>query len=86
MADVSWRLPHDAMQHQSVGRDSHDNEDRADDDALHAPAENRIGYDGKRLVHDHICQQEGHQEQMSIFADGHDLGRVALLLTGSALN
>lgn len=71
------------MQHQSVDKDSHDNEHRADDDALHASAENRIGYDRKRLIHDHICQQKRHQEQMSVFADGLDLSRVELLLRGA---
>lgn len=64
-----------------VDSDSHDNENRADDNALNASAENRVRYDRKRLVYDHICQEKGHQQQMSIFADGLDLGRVAFLLT-----
>ena len=59
----------------------HDNQDRADDDTLYASTQNRVGNNGECLVHDHVSQQKCHQKEVSILADGLDLGSVKLLLT-----
>ena len=40
-----------------MGRDVHDDEDGADDDALDAATEDRVGDDGERLVDDHVCKK-----------------------------
>ena len=60
--------------------DVHDDEDGADDDALDAATEDRVGDDGERLVDDHVCKKERDEEQMSVLADRLDLVRVQLLL------
>ena len=61
-------------------RDSHDDEDGADDDALDAATEDGVGDDGERLVDDHVCKKERDEEQMSVLTDRLDFVRVQLLL------
>jgi len=62
-------------------RYSHDDEHCADDDALYAPAENRVRDDGKRLIDDHIREKKRDEEQVSILTDRLDLVRVFTLQT-----
>lgn len=61
----------------------HDNEHRADDDALHAAAEDRVRDNGERLVDDHVRKQEGDEQEVSVLADGLDLVGIPLLVSGT---
>ena len=62
-----------------MSRDVHDDEDGADDDALHTAAEDRVRDDGQRLVHDHVREQQRDEEEVPVLADGLDLVRILLL-------
>ena len=66
-------------------RDSHDDEDGADDDALRAAAQDRVGDDGERLVDNHVREQERDQQQVAVLADGLDLVGVLLLFAGAGV-
>lgn len=62
-------------------KDLHDNKDCADDNALYASAENGVGDNGESFVDNHVGEQEGHQKEVTILADGLDLCSILLLLT-----
>ena len=59
--------------------DVHDDEDSADDNALHAAAQDRVRDDGQRLVHDHVREEERDEQQVPVLADGLDLVSIQLL-------
>ncbi len=61
---------------------AHDNEDCTDDNTLHATSENRSGNDGQRFVRDHISEQECHEKQVTVLANGLDLLGILFLLPG----
>jgi hypothetical protein len=61
----------------------HDDQDRAEDDTRYASTQNRVGNNGQCLVHDHVGQQECHQKEVTILADGLDFSSVKLLQTAA---
>ena len=61
-------------------RDAHDDEDGADDNALHAAPEDGVRDNGQGLVDDHVRKQERHEQQVSVLADRLDLVSIQLLL------
>ena len=70
-----------------IGREKdghlHDDEHGTDDDALDSSAQDWFRNDGQGLVDDHVGQEEGDEEKVSILANRDDLLGVLALLSVS---
>ena len=61
--------------------DIHHNQYRTNDNALNATAKDRVCKNWQGLVYNHVCQDEGDQEQVAVFAEGHNLLGIFLLFS-----
>ena len=61
--------------------DIHHNQYRTNDNALYATAKNWVCDNWQGLVYNHVCQDEGDQEQVAVFAEGHNLLGIFLLFS-----
>jgi hypothetical protein len=67
---------------ETVKRHAHDDKNCADDDTLSASSKDWGGYDRESFVDNHVGEEECHQEEVTILANGLYLVRVEALLAG----
>jgi len=60
------------MKYEWKGLNSHNDQYCRDHDALHPTAQDGVGYDGERLVDDHVCKEKGNKKKVTILANGLD--------------